>query len=90
MDRARRLDSIWEEHLDSAESDDAPAVLHVDLHLVHEVTSPQALRRAARAIAARPARTETIGASALEPMITWGTSPGMGMRCGRWPWRFSS
>jgi 3-isopropylmalate/(R)-2-methylmalate dehydratase large subunit len=33
---------VWEQHVVSAESAATPAVLYVDLHLVHEVTSPQA------------------------------------------------
>jgi 3-isopropylmalate/(R)-2-methylmalate dehydratase large subunit len=33
---------IWEAHLVRAASADTPAILYVDLHLVHEVTSPQA------------------------------------------------
>src|SRR5256884_8405676 len=33
---------IWDNHLVRAETADTPAVLYVDLHLVHEVTSPQA------------------------------------------------
>jgi 3-isopropylmalate/(R)-2-methylmalate dehydratase large subunit len=33
---------LWDDHLIQAESDSTPAVLYVDLHLVHEVTSPQA------------------------------------------------
>ena len=32
---------IWESHL-VAESDDAPSIIYIDLHLIHEVTSPQA------------------------------------------------
>jgi 3-isopropylmalate/(R)-2-methylmalate dehydratase large subunit len=36
------LDKVWDAHLVSAETEEAPAVLYVDLHLVHEVTSPQA------------------------------------------------
>jgi 3-isopropylmalate/(R)-2-methylmalate dehydratase large subunit len=36
------VDKIWESHLVSAETAETPAVLYVDLHLVHEVTSPQA------------------------------------------------
>ena len=35
------FEKIWESHL-VAESDDAPSILYIDLHLVHEVTSPQA------------------------------------------------
>jgi 3-isopropylmalate/(R)-2-methylmalate dehydratase large subunit len=36
------FDKVWSRHLVTAETPDAPAVLYVDLHLVHEVTSPQA------------------------------------------------
>jgi len=36
------LDKLWDEHIVQAESADAPGILYVDLHLVHEVTSPQA------------------------------------------------
>ena len=36
------LDKVWDAHLVSAETEETPAVLYVDLHLVHEVTSPQA------------------------------------------------
>ena len=32
---------IWNSHV-VAEQPDSPAVLYIDLHLVHEVTSPQA------------------------------------------------
>jgi 3-isopropylmalate/(R)-2-methylmalate dehydratase large subunit len=33
---------IWESHLVQPETTETPAILYVDLHLVHEVTSPQA------------------------------------------------
>jgi len=36
------VDKIWDSHVVRAESASTPAVLYVDLHLVHEVTSPQA------------------------------------------------
>src|SRR5436190_659647 len=36
------FEKIWDNHLVKPESADAPAVLYIDLHLVHEVTSPQA------------------------------------------------
>ena len=36
------LDKIWDAHEVAAETAATPAVLYVDLHLVHEVTSPQA------------------------------------------------
>src|SRR3990172_4056860 len=35
------LEKIWDDHV-VAQEEGAPAVLYVDLHLVHEVTSPQA------------------------------------------------
>ena len=40
---ARSLfDKVWDAHVVEPETADAPAVLYVDLHLVHEVTTPQA------------------------------------------------
>ena len=40
---ARSLfDKLWDAHVVVPESEDAPAILFIDLHLVHEVTSPQA------------------------------------------------
>ena len=36
------FEKIWDAHVVRAETPDTPAVLYVDLHLVHEVTSPQA------------------------------------------------
>ncbi len=52
------LEKIWDEHIVYA-PDSGPAILYVDLHLVHEVTSPQAfegLRINGRPIR-RPERT---------------------------------
>src|SRR6202142_4589284 len=40
---ARTLfDKVWTAHEVVAETADTPAVLYIDLHLIHEVTSPQA------------------------------------------------
>jgi 3-isopropylmalate/(R)-2-methylmalate dehydratase large subunit len=52
------LDRIWEEHV-VVEQPGCPAVLYVDLHLVHEVTSPQAFDglRARGLKVRRPERT---------------------------------
>jgi 3-isopropylmalate/(R)-2-methylmalate dehydratase large subunit len=36
------LDKLWESHLVSPPTEETPAVLYIDLHLIHEVTSPQA------------------------------------------------
>src|ERR1700722_10503055 len=35
------IDKIWDSHV-VAQRESAPALLYIDLHLVHEVTSPQA------------------------------------------------
>jgi 3-isopropylmalate/(R)-2-methylmalate dehydratase large subunit len=43
MGRPRTLfEKVWDAHLVCQETAETPAVLYVDLHLVHEVTSPQA------------------------------------------------
>ena len=36
------FEKVWRAHEVSAETADTPAILYIDLHLVHEVTSPQA------------------------------------------------
>jgi 3-isopropylmalate/(R)-2-methylmalate dehydratase large subunit len=36
------FEKVWDAHIVSAESAETPAILYVDLHLIHEVTSPQA------------------------------------------------
>ncbi len=36
------IDKLWDAHCVRAESEAAPALLYIDLHLIHEVTSPQA------------------------------------------------
>src|SRR5215475_1026162 len=35
------IEKLWDSHV-VAQRPDAPALLYIDLHLVHEVTSPQA------------------------------------------------
>jgi 3-isopropylmalate/(R)-2-methylmalate dehydratase large subunit len=52
------FDRIWDAHVVSA-PDEAPALLYIDLHLVHEVTSPQAFDglRARGLRVRRPERT---------------------------------
>lgn len=53
------FDKVWNRHVVAAETADTPAVLYVDLHLVHEVTSPQAFAEIeARGLSVRrPERT---------------------------------
>jgi 3-isopropylmalate/(R)-2-methylmalate dehydratase large subunit len=36
------FEKLWDKHVVKPQTDDAPAVLYIDMHLVHEVTSPQA------------------------------------------------
>ena len=36
------FEKLWDRHLVKAETPETPAMLYIDLHLVHEVTSPQA------------------------------------------------
>jgi 3-isopropylmalate/(R)-2-methylmalate dehydratase large subunit len=66
------FDKVWQRHEVCAESTATPAVLYVDLHLVHEVTSPQAfavlrerglpVRRTARTLATMDHSTPTLTA----------------------------
>ena len=36
------FEKIWDAHIVRPQTADTPAVLYIDLHLIHEVTSPQA------------------------------------------------
>jgi 3-isopropylmalate/(R)-2-methylmalate dehydratase large subunit len=68
------FDKLWDAHVVVAETPEAPAVLYVDLHLVHEVTSPQAftelrsrglpVRRTDRTLATLDHSTPTLPAGA--------------------------
>jgi 3-isopropylmalate/(R)-2-methylmalate dehydratase large subunit len=53
------FEKVWDSHQVSAESAETPGVLYIDLHLIHEVTSPQAFSAlAARGLKVRrPDRT---------------------------------
>ncbi len=54
------FDKLWDAHVVVPESESAPAVLYIDLHLIHEVTSPQAFAelRARGLKPRRPDRTK--------------------------------
>ena len=68
------FDKLWDAHLVAPETEAAPAVLYIDLHLIHEVTSPQAfaeldarglrLRRPDRTKATLDHSTPTLGPGA--------------------------
>ena len=76
------LDKIWDAHAVAPETVATPAVLYVDLHLVHEVTSPQAFselrtrglraRRPERTLATMDHSTPTlpVGADGTPPFVT--------------------
>ncbi len=38
------FDKVWQQHLVAQETKDTPAILYIDTHLIHEVTSPQAFQ----------------------------------------------
>ena len=53
------FEKLWERHVVAPATEDQPAVVYIDLHLIHEVTSPQAfaeLKRRGLAVR-RPDRT---------------------------------
>ncbi|PYS95778.1 MAG: 3-isopropylmalate dehydratase large subunit [Acidobacteria bacterium] len=81
MTRRTLFDKVWEGHLVRPETADTPAILYVDLHLVHEVTSPQAfsmlrerglgVRRPGRTVATMDHSTPTTprGADGRIPVV---------------------
>jgi 3-isopropylmalate/(R)-2-methylmalate dehydratase large subunit len=74
MNARTLFEKIWDAHVVASETADTPAVLYIDLHLVHEVTSPQAfselrarglkLRRPDRTLATLDHSTPTLPAQA--------------------------
>ncbi|HEY3714184.1 MAG TPA: 3-isopropylmalate dehydratase large subunit [Jatrophihabitantaceae bacterium] len=55
---------VWDEHLVADSGDAAPSLLYVDLHLVHEVTSPQAFE--ALRVAGRPVRRPELTVATMD------------------------
>ena len=83
MNAPRTLfEKLWDAHVVAPETTDTPAVLYIDMHLVHEVTSPQAfdelrtrglqLRRPDRTLATLDHSTPTLppNASGERPYAT--------------------
>ncbi len=72
------FDKIWDSHVVVPETDDTPAVLYVDLHLLHEVTTPQAfellrargmpVRRTDRCLATLDHSTPTVPVTTLRDL----------------------
>ena len=77
------LDKIWDAHQVQAESEAMPGILYVDLHLIHEVTSPQAftelrqrglkLRHPERVLATLDHSTPTTAADDLGQQVYFST-----------------
>jgi len=75
------FDKVWDRHIVVAETDAQPATFYIDLHLIHEVTSPQAftelenrglsVRRPDRTLATIDHSTPTrINADGTRPYVT--------------------
>ena len=75
------FDKVWDRHVVVTETQDNPATLYIDLHLIHEVTSPQAftvlrerglkVRRPDRTLATIDHSTPTlINADGSRPYVT--------------------
>jgi 3-isopropylmalate/(R)-2-methylmalate dehydratase large subunit len=72
------FEKVWDSHIVEPETADTPAILYVDLHLLHEVTSPQAfdllrskglrVRRPERSLATLDHSTPTVPVATLEEL----------------------
>ncbi len=79
------FEKVWQRHVVVAETDDAPAILYIDLHLVHEVTSPQAfnllrdhglsVRRPEQTLATMDHSTPTTPVSSLADLAVVSDTP---------------
>jgi 3-isopropylmalate/(R)-2-methylmalate dehydratase large subunit len=79
------FEKVWEPHVVVAETEDKPAVLYIDLHLVHEVTSPQAfnllrehdlpVRRPAQTLATMDHSTPTTPVKSLADLAIVSDTP---------------
>ena len=81
MTKQTLFDKVWERHIVVPETDANPATFYIDLHLIHEVTSPQAftelndrglkVRRPDRTLATIDHSTPTrINADGSRPYVT--------------------
>ncbi len=72
------FEKIWASHIVAPETDDTPAVLYIDLHLLHEVTTPQAfdllrakglpVRRTDKCLATLDHSTPTVPVTSLKDL----------------------
>jgi 3-isopropylmalate/(R)-2-methylmalate dehydratase large subunit len=63
------LDKVWESHV-ARRADDQPDLLYVDLHLVHEVTSPQAFE--SLRLTGRPVRRPDLTLATMDHNVATG------------------
>ena len=75
------FDKVWDAHIVRPQTAETPAVIYIDLHLIHEVTSPQAftelrrrglkVRRPDRTLATMDHSTPTTprGADGIIPVV---------------------
>ncbi len=86
MNPARTLfDKVWDAHVVVPESEYAPSVLYVDLHLIQEVSSPQAfqilrenglrVRRPDKTLATADHSTPTLAADIYGGFLTANSAP---------------
>ena len=82
---ARTLfEKVWAEHVVAEETPDTPAILYIDLHLIHEVTTPQAfslmreqgltVRRPDLTLATMDHSTPTTAVSSFKDLTVVGSS----------------
>ena len=70
---ARLFDKVWDRHV-VASPDGEPPLLYIDLHLIHEVTSPQAFE--GLALAGRPVRRPDLTLATMDHDVpTTGLDP---------------
>ncbi|MEM7431712.1 MAG: 3-isopropylmalate dehydratase large subunit [Pseudomonadota bacterium] len=78
------FENVWNQHVVVAETANTPAVLYIDLHLIHEVTTPQAfsllrslnlsVRRTDRTLATMDHSTPTTPVSSFKDLAVVGES----------------
>ena len=84
------FEKVWSDHVVTPETQDAPAVLYIDLHLIHEVTSPQAFQvlkerglkvgRPDRTLATADHSTPTLASDIYGSFLTANTAPAIQVR----------
>src|ERR1700743_2255822 len=66
-------EKVWDDHVVVSGEGDAPDLLYIDLHLVHEVTSPQAFD--GLRLAGRPVRRPDLTVATIDHHVPTGDIP---------------